>query len=530
MSKKTKLNAAKVSDPQAKYDAVSGSSGAAGTGNKRRQATVELTDEAGAQGQLNNVQRLYAVNLARDSERNFSIAKSILKQLRNNVVGADAKIQINTNDEFSKEATSWFNKKFFKNCDFRSTEDFSKICRNVFAAKKREGDVLVVFDDGLFNLKKEGTGKIVLYDADQICDLTNAKDLPAGATQEGGVIRDSFGREIGYIVAKKRGLQQVDSKDATIFRRDPDDEDANSIRLIKSTFRVNQGRGTADMLSGVADMLDCYEMRSKELQTAKVAASLAGTVEREEAITDFDDERFDPTNDNPDDSAGVTNTLPETQTAPANYERMESLTGGFFDYLAKGDKLTLHDIKRPNVHMAEFLDHVVDSAGAVFGLAHSYARMKADASYTAFRGDMILSWVSIYVEQKDLEREFLDWIAVRAIRWAIKTGAIRASAPVDWQEKISWHMPSMPFVDELKERQANAAALKNGEKDFSDLIGPDWRDKFASLAEQLEEARSLNLPLGVFEQKSGGSAEVTPAQDDSNDEDDKDGSNEDEQT
>lgn len=489
------------------YDAITGSANATGAGNKRRKAVIETKEESGSAGILNNSQRLQGVNLARDLERNYSVAKSLFKQGRNNVVGSLGKIQVNTDDDFGKEATKWFNKSFFENCDFRSTEDFSKLTRNIWAAKKREGDILVYFDDGSqLNVKPGGTGKILLYEADMICDL-NAKELPAGVTQEGGVLRDEFGREVGYVVSKKRGQTNINKNDlALIFRRNPDDESENMCKLIKATFRANQGRGSAEILSAVADMLDCYEMRSKELQSAKVAASLAGTVEREEAVTDYDDLRLDPTNENPADGTTTAPTLPEAQTEPANYERMESLTGGYFDYLAKGDKLTLHDIKRPSVHMAEFIDHVTDAAGSVFGFAHAYARMRADTSYTAFRGDMVLSWVSIYVEQKDLEREWLDWIGTRAIKWAIRQRKIKATPPEDWESKISWHLPTMPFVDEVKERQANALALKNGEKTFSELLGPDWKTKFAAFAAELEYARTLGLPLSVFEQKSGGMA------------------------
>jgi capsid protein len=492
-----------------KYDAVSGSSNATGAGNKRRKSVIETTEESGSAGVLNNSQRLKGVNLARDLERNYSVAKSLFKQLRNNIVGALGKIQVNTDDEFGKEATTWFNKDFFNNCDFRSTEDFSKITRNILTAKKREGDILVYFDDGSqLNVKEGGTGKIICYESDMICDLTDKDKLPNGCTQESGVVRDQYGREIGYIVSKKRGQVSIDSSNlARMFRRDPDNEPENMVKLIKSTFRINQGRGTSELLSAIADMLDCYEMRSKELQSAKLAASLAGTIEREESITDYDDVRLDPTNENPADGTTSETTLPEEQTEPVNYERMEALTGGIFDYLAKGDKLTLHDIKRPNIHMAEFIDHVTDAAGSVFGFAHAYSRMRADTSYTAFRGDMVMSWVSIIVEQKDLEREWLDWVGVRAIEWALRNGKIKSKAPDGWQNRISWHLPVMPFVDELKERQANAAALKNGEKTFSDLLGPDWNAKFEAFANELAKARKLGLPLSVFEQKSGGMAE-----------------------
>ena len=503
-SKKRKPAAKKIVDPKAGYDVVAGSSGAAGSGNKRRRAKIEIGAEAGKKGILKPRGRLYGVNLARDAERNYSVFKSMMIQMKNNVVGSLAKIQINTRgsdekpDKFALEGMQWFNKKFFNNCDFRSTEDFSKQCRNVVATKKREGDLIVAFDDGsVFNVVEGGTGKLLYYETDQIAET--ARNLGDGIIQDSGILRDVHGREIGYSVTNKRGVTLIADADTTILTRDPDDEDANSVKMIRSTFRLGQGRGTADALAMIADMLDCYEMRSKELQTAKVAAALVGTIKRKEAIEDFDDPNIDPTNENPDDSAGNEVTLPEDQTEPAKYERLEALTGGYFDYLAEDDEFTLHDIKRPTIAMKDFISHVTDSSGSAMGMAHAYAQLKADTSYTAFRGDMVMTWVSFLVEQKDLEREFLDWVGVRAIRWAMGKKIIKARPSKDWEDKISWHLPKMPHVDELKERLANRQALKNGERDYSDIVGPNWRAIFDGLSEQLQYGRDKKIPLSVFD-------------------------------
>jgi hypothetical protein len=112
---------------------------------------------------------------------------------------------------------------------------------------------------------------------------------------------------------------------------------------------------------------------------------------------------------------------------------------------------------------------------------------------------MVMTWVSFLVEQKDLEREFLDWVGVRALRWAIGKKLIKAKPPANWEDKISWHLPKMPHVDELKERLANRQALKNGERDFSDIVGPNWRSVFDSLSSQLDYARGKKIPLSVFD-------------------------------
>ncbi|MCK5644085.1 MAG: phage portal protein [Gammaproteobacteria bacterium] len=484
------------------YDAVAGSGNSVGGGNKRRQSTIETKEETGATGILKPYDRLKSLNLCRDAERNFSGAKSIFHQIKINVIGPSPKVQVNTNNEFGIELTKWINKKWMKNCDFRRNRRFAKMAQLAVAAKAREGDLLVVFDDDLI----KDSGKLIFYETDLICDISDPPPefAEAGYTMSDGIVNDEWGREVGYITTNKRGQTSVPLADATVWPRNPDNEDDNLATLIRSDFRLIQGRGVSPFLSAIADILDSYEMRAKELQTAKVAASLCGTIKRTEAIEDYDDERMNPDNDNPDDTEGATNTLPEKQTKPATYERLESLAGGYFDYLDPDDTFTLHDIKRPNVQMKEFLDYVMDSSGSAFGLAHAYTRMKADSSYTAFRGDMVLTWVSFYAEQKDAENEFLDWSVIRAGRWAIRHEIIKAKPTPGWEEELYWTLPTIPFVDEVKERNAHAIGLKNGELTYSDLLGPDWAKKFTQLQTELNDARSKGLPLSVFETKSGG--------------------------
>jgi hypothetical protein len=61
----------------------------------------------------------------------------------------------------------------------------------------------------------------------------------------------------------------------------------------------------------------------------------------------------------------------------------------------------------------------------------------------------------------------------------------------------------MPNVDELKEENAIKQALKNGTTDFSKLLGPDWRKKLESYAEQIAFVREKLLPLGILETIGG---------------------------
>ena len=178
------------------------------------------------------------------------------------------------------------------------------------------------------------------------------------------------------------------------------------------------------------------------------------------------------------------------------------MTGGLWEYLAKGDKIQFADIDRPNVHLAEFIEAVLGHAGASVGLARAYTILRADSSYTSFRGDMVLSWATFYALQKWLERDYADWVARKALTWAQRKGVI-APLAAGWDRALSWSWPKMPNVDELKEESAIKQALKNGTTDFSKQLGPDWKKKLATYAEQVNEIRRLNLPLSVLETIGG---------------------------
>lgn len=472
-----------------RYDAVE-------TNKHRRQPQVETKSEDQT---LDPRKRLLAHNVGRDLERNFSPARGIIHQFRINVVGADGKIQVNTPD--GENAAKWFNEQWAKDCDFRDDVHWSTQLQNIIASSIREGDILAVFDDGMTD---EDTGKLILFEADQIASLAEAefKKLPGyqnNWTQDSGVVRDGMGRILGYIATGKRGMSIIDKVDnCTFYPRE-------YARLFKNPWRVNQGRGVPSLLTSATNIQDLYEILSKELQSAKVAAGLFGWVKREDAVTDFAEPTtgaaFLPENAGKDAETTALESANGTDPAAPNYERLESLTGGYLEYMAPGDTAEFPDINRPNIHLKEFLDGVMGMAGASVGLARAYVLLRADSSYTSFRGDMVLSWATFYAMQKLLERQLADWVAINAIRWAIRKGLVKIAS--GWERAISWTWPTMPNVDELKEENAKKQALKNGTTDFSQLLGPDWKKRLAGLAEQVNEIKRLGLPLSILETIGG---------------------------
>jgi capsid protein len=484
-----------------KYDATESST-------MRRQPVREMTGEDSIYDQR---KRVLGTNIGRDLERNYSPARGMLHQFRMNVVGALGKIQVNT-DGGGDEAADWFNGEWAKDCDYRDPGiHFSEQMQNIVASVLREGDALGVFDDGLID-GGAGSGKVLHWEADQIAPLSEAALAAKGYkgsdyTQENGIIRGKWGRVVAYVVTGKHGLSVIDTpEDATVFK-------ADDARLVKNPWRLNQGRGVPAMITSATNILDLYEILGKELISAKRATQIAGFVERSDAVTDWDTPTSGTTHlpENSDKTAatvaaeGANDT---TDNSALNYERFEALTGGIFEYGAKGDKMTFPEINRPNVHLPEFIEAVLGYAGSSLGLARAYTILRADSSYTAFRGDMILTWAgAFYPMQKWLERQYADWVAVKALTWAQRQKKIKPLAD-GWARRLSWQWPTMPHVDEAREEAATENALRNGTTDYSQLLGPGWRTKFDALAEQLDVARAGNIPLSVFTMKSGGA--VTP--------------------
>ena len=143
------------------------------------------------------MQRLQMLNLARDAARNFSVCRSMLKQLALNVVGTEYKLRLKIEHDGKDpsdpvvQGMNWFNKTWARNCDFRSDRHLADVNRLLVLSVARDGDVGMLFDRDML-----GTGKLAAYESDQICD---PKPLPPGvAASDDGVLLDQFGREIGY--------------------------------------------------------------------------------------------------------------------------------------------------------------------------------------------------------------------------------------------------------------------------------------------------------------------------------------------
>jgi hypothetical protein len=495
----TAMTQRRIDRIKAQYDAVEPNAD-----NHRRTAKVERKNESGI---LTKRKQQKAINLTRNLLRNFTAARSIDWQIRANVVGIGPQLILHLDDATAAENAQDAFKMWAKDCDSRDDTPLNEILACIMSAVGTDGGTLVVFDNFMHD-----DGRLLFWSTDQLCEVNaeeweskkhpwkerrrvdgRRRNMPM--MQERGIVRDSTGRVVAYIIHPEPGKVDAPLDEVTILPR-------GTAKLIKRPWRLNQLIPIPEYLPMVADMEDLYEMRTSELATAKKTSKVYGHVKsqrKEEEMELLNDRGAIELTDSD-------RTTSESSAAKENYEALEEFTGGYTDYLDPEDEVVVYDPTRPNELMAPFFDHCLLGAGASVGLARAHTQVRAEGSYTAFRGDSLMSWQTYAINQKMLERRLMDWLAVKYLTWLQSRG--RIALPAGWESKIAWDWPRMPVLDPAKEHKADRDALKNARKTLADVIGPDWRRVLENYGKQLDVARELGIPLSVFETVAGAVAET----------------------
>lgn len=495
----------------ARYDAVRF------TGNRHRR----LMDRGSEESEFRIYDRLYAISLGRDMRRNQARYAALEKQIARMVAGT-VKVQLNTQDSaWNAAAERIFNKSFARDCLLTVPRThLSELCQQLVASLIREGDALVVFDDGF----ARDSGKLLMYEADQLIGMSPAdfeKYYP-GCRQEAGVILDDVGAIYGYITSavRVRDDMQIRPNTLTVL---PYEKclvyTTDQAVLLAARYRPGQIRGVPEMLPVSVCMDDADEMLKSELLTSKMGAKNFATIyESDSTQTARTDSELTGAIEAMEKAGNIdtqTGHLVDPDAPPPasaeqerrHYDSIDSLDSAIVTYLAGKDRMDIQTPARPNLHVDEFYRARIADGGAALGVTRGYTEMSVTNSYTAHRGESLITWASIHDRQKNLERELLDWLAVKVIERAIERGELSApSASEDaenWRHLVSWDLPEMPAIDEQRSVNAQVSALKAGLVTYRELLGSDWKEKLIEYGREVDEIRKLNLPLSILETVSG---------------------------
>ena len=452
---------------------------------QRRAAAIET---GGEDNQLSPSQRNQLVNLSRDMMRNAPERVAQDQQLRVNTVGCEGgKLYASFPEGYgaaAEEVMHYFNKVWAARAEFTFRQNFNWILKTALTAQDVGGNVVLVFDDGILT-GGNGTGRVRGFEADEIAEIPQVefeKRFPKGWSQSRGFIYNASGMFCGLFAStSQRGRSVFDPAAGFItLRLDPfDDAALPNFLLLGDMRRFNQGRAVSPLVSALTALVDLHETVASEAQAAKLNAQMVGQIlETPEADPEDDDAGFEDVSAAKD----ATQALPETRTFST--KELKAI-GAHFDKLPPGLKIDLLDTRRPNLNIIAYVEHVTGVIGATRGLARVYSTLKAQTSYTAFRGEQAMSEQSFRESRKELERTVCDPIARLVISRAVRLGLIEAELPEHWEEMIAWTWPKMIEVNEKDAQGALKMKLENGVTSLTRELGPGEMERI--LAERKRE-------------------------------------------
>lgn len=477
---------------RAKYNPVSG---ADQTLRERLYA-----EKGGEETALTIDERNRLIALARDMARNGETMSALMRQFRFNVVGTcggKACFEFGAaytavGRRLQRAFAAWA-----RSAEFFDGLDFQAVLDAALQTKLLTGRAVLLFDDGLIS----DSGKIIVFEGDAVANIDDkafAERVPGGWTQHQGLVKDANGVTRGAFVSmSQRGqntfaLTDKSGRPAVFYLcKEADAAWVDSPFLIFShAWRVNQTVAVPGVHASLGSMIDLEAATKYELQAAKKNAQTIGQVTQTA-------ETADPTltdDLDPDATAPVESGVKGEGAAAGAGDDDEQVSldldvikdaNVLYDVMPPGVKMELFDTKHPNSNMPEFIRWISGRVGWSNGVGSVYATGKADSSYTAFRGEQVMSWPAFEHEQHLLESRICDWAVRRWFAWATRKGLVDPRGlPDGWLDAVAWQWPKMREVNQVDAENAFQIGLKNGTATFRDRFGPDWMRRIEQRAEE----------------------------------------------
>ena len=484
----------------------------------RREAVIETRGE---DKQLPAGKRLKLTNLQRDMLRNSPMRISQDNQLRVNIVGPEGgKLYASFPEQYkdaADEVIHYFNKVWFPKAEFTYRLNFNWVLKSILTSLDVGGDMILVFDDGILS-GGTGTGRIRAFESDEIADVPRLEDyFPKNHTQSQGFVYNGLGMFCGaFVSTSQRGRTVFDPEGGIVkLKMDPFDDAATPNWIMLGNMRrFNQGRGISSLTGAITTMIDQHETSQNEALAAKWNSKLVAQVLHEPG------------------SAGVP-TVPSAFTdaalagnAQGGGENVKKIVleklkaiGVQYQDMPEGLRTELFDTKRPNARLPEYLDYLSGLVGGSRGLTRVFATLKAQTSYTAYRGEQIMAWQTFRDDRKDLERRCCDWIVRCVISRAVRLGLIHSSLPDGWEDMIAWTWPKMIEVSEKEAQSAIQLKMQNGLTSLTRELGPGEFEKV--MEERAAEKKRFDEAGLIYPGETSVSGEIKGGGDEGDDEDEE---------
>lgn len=457
------------------YDAVSASS-------RRRMAAPILRSE---DWELQPFARKQLAASQRDIGRNFSVARWMIERHLDYVTSFTFKFR-SADDTLNRlveaRMKTWFNR---RNSDVAARHNFASCIRLAEASALTANDCLAI---------KLADGRIQWIEGDRLANPGNGlpPDIDARALVH-GVLVDDYTATKKYIVCR-RGPKGNAWQAPTVLTFDQtiDAEDA----FLHGFFdRFDQIRGVSPLACALNSLQDLYEAKTYALGRMKIDQLWALAVYR-------------------GDTSAITERATDAAGTPLgqDYLKMPIGNGPIIADLDVGDRMEAIQSAQPSSQFQDFMQKAISFTLKALAIPYSFF----DEAYTNYSGarQALLQYEQAADLRRDVIREMLDELTTWRLNLFILDDELPQIDPKDFQWE--WVAASLPWIDPLKEAQANIAliganleseihVLKQQGRDFADVLNERKRAqqmiKDAGLSQAMKADPALTAAILAQDQK-----------------------------
>lgn len=416
---------------------------------------------------------------ARDLERNSDLAKSVILAFRRNVIGAGYTVRPKTGNEELNNAIKeeWERWCRARNCDVTERQSFHAMMRMAETRKRVDGGMLI---KKCYIKGARIPFKLQALEVDELDTTVTANPRNKDNKIVNGIEYNQYNKITGY------WIKQYDIDGWSINQ--PMYVDAKDMIFIFEKNRPSQIREISDMASAMPRIRDANEFMTAVSIKERIEACLAVFVKK---------------------------SLPQkTGRAQAGAEgsyKNKKLSPGLITELNPGDGVEVVNPSGQASDAAGIIKLHQRMIGAGQGVSYeATSRDMSQSNYSSARQGMIEDGLT-FIEDKQLILETLfDEIYETFIISACLAGVLDIKDFWENKEiylKHSWVEMPKPWIDPLKEANANKIAIEKGIKTYQQVAaenGRDWKEQLNEIAEVLNYGKENGIDMeGILYGKSG---------------------------
>ena len=301
-----------------------------------------------------------------------------------------------------------------------------------------------------------------------------------------GINTTSEGRPTHYMISNRSGNGSTSMTFGKVVQ-------ARNMKLLGYWDRFDQLRGVSPLASAINTAADLYETLEAARVKAKVQAMFGIFIERETSAENGDG--FDYTDADTGESPTSTTTDYDFELEPGL-----KLEGN------PGDKITTIESRSPSSEFQQFTELESKIILLALGIPFTWLDSRR-SSYSAMRQDMVRYMKTVEDKRADLHEFLMEVSAWDIARWSQLPDKENPSQPMlplpagmrPRDIAYEWVSDGIPWIDPLREVQADALAVANGFKTRDDVNRERRGRRYIDTVEQLgrEEQQAIDASATI---------------------------------